>query len=388
MRTDQRRHPWIRVFEDSWRKLLSIALALVLWYYLDSQVTATSTDSLEVVVVFDGKQSSTQDQISISIGSLEYSLDQILDATGKPLVDNQVKLTLRGKKHLIERVKKERMFQVQNVLTDVLRSVDDQYFVEFGLKDLRHPSRPDFNDLLYEMQPATVKILLEKNQPRDLALTHENIDLQGLSEELRARISVEITRFDPPTLHLNVPQAKLDSIGPKAKIFSAVFTVKRSDRIATITLTLTKEFEWLKLEKVPTATFKIDPIMVNYVFEKVPVVLDVVGVSQEDAAKFKVSRPTMRVEIGATGSLETALLQVVKDTENNTVKDEWVNLHARVRVFLTKADISKDIINRDPNLQLFVVDPFSNKMIHYREGIDFRNETADMLINIERIKKN
>ena len=113
MRADQRRSPWVRIFDDPIRKLLAIGLALVLWYFLDAQVTKTSTAPIKVNVSFDGKRSAELNQINISIGSLDYSLKAIQNAdTQETLAGNEISLTLKGKQHLIERANKDRVFQV------------------------------------------------------------------------------------------------------------------------------------------------------------------------------------------------------------------------------------------------------------------------------------
>ena len=51
MRPDKRRSIWQNAFDDPWRKLLSVALGVGLWYYLDARVT--TTDEQPIVVVFN-----------------------------------------------------------------------------------------------------------------------------------------------------------------------------------------------------------------------------------------------------------------------------------------------------------------------------------------------
>ena len=91
MKADQQPRPRIRIFDDPFRKLLSIVLALVLWYYLDALVTQTSTSPIKVEVTFDGKPATAQNQINVSIGSLEYSLKAIQNAdTQETLEGNKI----------------------------------------------------------------------------------------------------------------------------------------------------------------------------------------------------------------------------------------------------------------------------------------------------------
>ena len=386
MRADQRRSPWVRIFDDPIRKLLAIGLALLLWYFLDAQVTKTSTAPIKVNVIFNGKRDSALNQIYVSLGSLDYSLKAIQNAdTQETLPSNEISLTLKGKQHLIERANKDRVFQVQyNMLTDVLRQGDD-YFVKFQLSDLKHPTRPDsINDLLHSMSPPTVRVLLEKNAQKAIALTHDNIDLSKIDATLRDRITVASTRFDPATLNLLIPEARLNMISPKTKLFSTVFEASKDERQITRQLTLTPAFAWLKLVKHPTATFKIEPIWLNYQLENVPVVLDVQGVDPDEAAKYEVSPKSVNIVIRATGELDRALLLLVKD--NNTVKPEWVKSCARVRVYLRQADLSKDTVDpRTPTLSLFKLNAL-DKETPYREGIDFRNDDSDMVIQIVKKK--
>ncbi|MEE2886742.1 MAG: hypothetical protein VX951_04865, partial [Planctomycetota bacterium] len=65
MKADQQARPRIRIFDDPFRKLLSIVLALVLWYYLDALVTQTSTSPIKVGVTFDGTPATANNQINV-----------------------------------------------------------------------------------------------------------------------------------------------------------------------------------------------------------------------------------------------------------------------------------------------------------------------------------
>ena len=382
----EKRRLWIfRIFDDPFRKLLAIALALVLWYYLDALVTQTSTNPITLTVSFDGKPTTGQDQINVSIGSLDYSLKAIQNAdTQKELEGSAISLTLKGKQHLIERANKERGFEVQyNATTDVIQQ-GDEYFVQFRLEDLKHPTQPDvFNSLLEAMTPPTVRILLEKNAEKTLALTHENIDLSKINAKLRDRITIESTKLDPATIKVLVPQARLSLINPKAKLFSTVFEVSEGARQVTRQLTLTPEFAWLKLAKHPTATFKVEPIWVEYRLENIPVVLDAQGVDPEDAASYEVSPKTVTAVIRATGQLDRALLLLKED---KAAQAQWVRRCARVRVYLREADLSKSTVDpRTPTLSLFNLDDL-DKETPYREGDDYRNADSDMVIQIVKKK--
>jgi len=385
MKAEKRRHWIIRIFDDPFRKLLAIALALVLWYYLDALVTQTSTNPITLTVSFDGKPTTGQDQINVSIGSLDYSLKAIQNAdTQKELEGSAISLTLKGKQHLIERANKERGFEVQyNATTDVIQQ-GDEYFVQFRLEDLKHPTQPDvFNSLLEAMTPPTVRILLEKNAEKTLALTHENIDLSKINAKLRDRITIESTKLDPATIKVLVPQARLSLINPKAKLFSTVFEVSEGARQVTRQLTLTPEFAWLKLAKHPTATFKVEPIWVEYRLENIPVVLDAQGVDPEDAASYEVSPKTVTAVIRATGQLDRALLLLKED---KAAQAQWVRRCARVRVYLREADLSKSTVDpRTPTLSLFNLDDL-DKETPYREGDDYRNADSDMVIQIVKKK--
>jgi hypothetical protein len=57
-----------------------------------------------------------------------------------------------------------------------------------------------------------------------------------------------------------------------------------------------------------------------------------------------------------------------------------------VRVYLRQADLSKDTVDpRTPTLSLFKLNAL-DKETPYREGIDFRNDDSDMVIQIVKKK--
>ncbi len=384
MRSDKRRHQFGGVFDDPWRKLLSIALALALWYYLDLQVTESSIKDITIEVVFDGQAQQKGGHIYVSLPSIEYSLESIQSGDSQEVLkdNNKLSLTLKGKKHLITQANNDRIFTVQKNDTDVFTDKGGESFVTFRKEDLRHHRQPGLQKLLHEMDPQEVRIVLKKNASANLTLTADNVDLSGLDENTRNRILN--TRFEPETLVLRGPADKLKGIGPKTRLFHTTFKAEGTSRSVTRRLELAKRFdEWLKLEAPPNATFTMELSWAKHTFLKVPVILDTSRVSKEDGDQYEVSEKFVTVKIRATGDLMTELI----GWRDTPVPPEWTRNHARFTLLLKESDLASEAeLTRTPSLQLYKRDAM-DKLKIFREGDDFKIDGGEKIITITKKKQ-
>ncbi|MCA8956943.1 MAG: hypothetical protein KDC87_12770 [Planctomycetes bacterium] len=369
------------LFKDPWRKLASVALAVLLWYFLDLQVTDQDERILEIDV--NGARHSTKERIELSIPAKQFGVVKYLDGdTLQPIDPGKIVLRVDGPRGEIDKIKKHWVFNVNRGIEDI-RSGSDGHFVLFRADELQH--RDDIKHVSKTMIPETVRINLEKYAPKSLKLTEKNLDLDGLDPRLRSRIRE--VKFSPPTLDVYAPEDRLEEIRPDTKLFVVNFlesSINDGEVVIQLHRSVGRGFEWVQLEQTPTVTLTVEPRWEEITLKGVPVLLDCAALPEDDGAKYEVGEPRVDVMIGATGEL---LSQIKASSRQDEVTPQWILNHARVRVYLRPEDIRAPFsaVARTPTIQLFSTGQgFDEKP--FVEGRDFIQKTK-LVISIDVKKK-
>ena len=133
-RKDKRARPFKRLLSDPWRKLASVLLALLLWYYLDSLVTTPLNSQLDVTF---NSPPTNGDWIDVTLPGKNYRMVGIVDGeTFDPIED--VGLGLQGPNDRIAQVESRMNWRVQMTENNVLFNLAGEPFIAFQREDLHH----------------------------------------------------------------------------------------------------------------------------------------------------------------------------------------------------------------------------------------------------------
>lgn len=174
------------IFSDPWRKIAAVGLAVVLWHYLDSQVTATDDLPLELVAAHEAGDldTSLRDPLFVRLDLTTYSVIDYEDpSTGDP-IDN-VSLVVSGAKQLIQTLDENPGYSVR-----VLPVFEQGEHVAMFDAEALQPLNPAFSGLVVRMTPPRVRVRIGENIARAIRLVPERIDTTlppgtaGLAERL------------------------------------------------------------------------------------------------------------------------------------------------------------------------------------------------------------
>ena len=367
------------LFSDPWRKLAALVLALVLWYYLESQVTDTKTYTLKIEF---NKSDSTQSRIDVTLLGKRYSLRRMEDAdTGSEIKGNEVELTLRGGRNLIKSVQNQLVYTVRMADRDVVNNVATSTIsIPIRLSNLHH-ERPEFQDLLFELHPETVRIVLEPNEEKSILLTRDNVVIatnlaqdEDLSKFLKR---IGAATFTPTAARIFGPADQLNHLDTKTRLFRATVALKdlTGTRIS-VELKLHEDFDGkdIDVRPMPTATFEVVPDYVTYKLPGIPVVLDKEMVSASEGSKWTHEPKTRDLSIGAAARLQS-IFHSLSYHDLDTIPMEWVKAHVRIVVYLRQDDIdAAGPIHRQPSVEIFEINTLDRKR-RFMPGVDFHIDT-------------
>ena len=154
-----------------------IGLAVLLWLYLDSQIT--DTKDLEFRLRVTDPTESAQHDLSAGVTlALQLPRDQFTLVEFRDGLENQVissvALTFRGPRHLINRLEENLGFTVTPTSED-LRKIEN-YF-EFDARMIR-ARNPEFQSLLTGMTPRLVHAVVGRNEQRAVTVTPDLVDVK------------------------------------------------------------------------------------------------------------------------------------------------------------------------------------------------------------------
>ena len=306
-RKDKRSRPFKRLLSDPWRKLASILLALLLWYYLNSLVTTPISSRLEVRLNTPG------DGINVTLPGKDYRLVRIVDGeTNEPLLLDEVVLRLEGPNDKISRLERQQSWGAQMTMLEVQSNPPQPPFITFQIDDLQHATEAaEFDPLLVSMTPRTVRLELSKNADEDVLLSMDNLDVKFGDSDID-RLDLEDPRFPTPSVTVFGSENLMRSIAVQRIFDVDLRDVSIEDEpTLTVALKLKPTFADQGIELDPEALFvefKVNPPWSDIYDLEVPVVVDEQMLAEGDRGNFVPESAAVPVKIRIAGTLLQDLL--------------------------------------------------------------------------------
>ena len=362
------------LFSDPWRKLLAFGLAVLLWLYLDSQVTTSVDHTARLTPVgADGLTTALPSaaQIHVALPLTTYSLLQFWDPIREERIE-QIELTLEGPRYLIERLTENPGLTVLPVERES-RTTGDVRIYEFDRT--RVQSRfADFGQLVRAMNPRQVEIHLEPNRGLPIPATRFMVtfdqSLRHLEEARRQQLLNATYAFEPITILVRGPGKVIDDVErtlARGEAAEPIFVASWQEAVPK------DRNEWmfpLRLQPAlvdrglvfdnmsPVLIVKLAAEMQLYELP-VRVVVDASAIGA-DAADFVVEPPEITVRLSAAGVIGSELNVA---SEANQVP-QWVSRHLRVLAPLLPGNSDGDGGNVTPYATIYYD-------ADLKEGVDY-----------------
>lgn len=327
MKTDKRRVRGVfaAIVADPYRKLVAIALAMGLWFFVNNQIVGTLPPrSVPLVPVASAR---TGERVLGNRLAVVLPMDRVV---GKRFLDgdtpiDDVTIVLSGPRYRIDALENETLdLQVTAFATIDFGTRND---VEFTAADIRH----GIQGVTLEMRPARVRLEVERIDTWPVKLSLDNVELQ-LSDD-GGRLRRDTAEFTPDTATILGTAAALAQIrmpGPKPLRARLPKTAGTSRQVtAGVELAAPKELN-LQLAETPSVTIQLRPETTVFEFE-LPLVIDDLALPANQRGLFQPERTTQFARIVAGGDLRSTLTSLGENGDKAR-QQTWANANLRLLV--------------------------------------------------------
>ena len=355
---------------DPWRKLLALLIAVLLWYWLDRQVTSRKEVQLTPVAVdaSDPKRDSrrtNEGELQVRLPTSQFVITEFRDASSGKALEQRVRLDLVGAQYTIDSVEANVAFAVK---LDLKAAPEGETFTEqFDVRDLR-PLDRDLRRLMDKatMTPPSIEVVIEHVVSEPITLSYKDVTVQNPDPtrypNFNARLVLDDVRFEPTSVQVYGPAGAMDRLRKRNKVFLLDLAEGRVEAdVASGPLRLIdfpgSSSVRIAGDIVPEATFRLRPRFEEFSLQ-VPVLLDPAAMPAALRSRYRATTERAEVNLQASGSLETLLAD-----KSPAELAEWAMRQTRLlATFDEGAD--RDRIVVEP---LFVLLDRT-----WREGLDFR----------------
>ncbi|MBK8974962.1 MAG: hypothetical protein IPM29_03470 [Planctomycetes bacterium] len=344
------------LFEDPWRKLASLGLAVLLWFYLDSQLSAPATLELQPVAVdHDAIESNyARDRLTLGIDVERFSAIEIVDAvTGGPI--DHILLEMYGPRNRIALLGTNPGFHV----VPSVSQVGDGWVAEFAAENVR-PADERLDGLIRAMVPERVSVRLAENSETRMLLTPERIRVVPPPEvpDLGTRLLWDRARFEPRNeVTLRGPKGRISDLATSQRpLFEFAPPAPRPDQTELRAVLIARTGDPTVTTSTPPAlTVPLRSAAREFTLPAVPVVL----FEPEDLrGRFQPRRANEDIRIAATGRLAGRLATLSDEGELR----QWAEANCLIVARLPADASGPDVISR-PNV---IIGP------DFQEGRDYK----------------
>ena len=199
------------LIEDPWRKLGAVGLAILLWIYLDSQVS--QSESLELELRCDAPSADLRNLrgkfLSLRLDTDRYTLlgFENVDEPGAAL--SQLTLELSGARRAMQELLANPLFVIRLAPGEP----PGPALVEFGVADVQ-PLDPRHAGLIASMTPARVRARLARNIERNIDLKRSLIEVRGPEvPNFDDRLQWDDLSFEPKVVKVRGPDYIVNEFG-------------------------------------------------------------------------------------------------------------------------------------------------------------------------------
>lgn len=320
------------VVDDPWRKLLAVGLAVLLWFFIDNQITRTIRPSVPLVAVdAQGDLGRSVDRLAIALPLDRVVLVRFSD--GQETIDH-VSVVLTGPRYRIAAFEDNDEKRLDLQITKFLAlDWSDRTSVEFTAADISRDQR-GFEDVVIQLDPPRIRVEVERIADLPVPLSLDVVDLK--EEQLAGRLVLQTATFAPETAVVLGPAIGINELRKAEKKFRATMKSAGNDKQVTVELELIRADLGLKFATPPQLTIQVLPRTATFSVE-VPVVVDDLALPPKERGAYLPPEKTRTVRIRAGGDLRMKLAQF-DETGDKQKRAEWVQEYLRLVVHISKPE--------------------------------------------------
>ena len=340
MSADQRRRHGVfaRIVDDPWRKLLAIGLAVLLWFFIDNQITRTIKLPMPLVVVgAQGNDGRSVDRLAVALPLDRVVAGRFFD--GQTPIDH-VDVLLTGPRYRIAAFEDNSEKRLDLLITSFLdlpwaeRTKDwtEPTSIEFNAADINRDQR-GLEEVKIQIVPSSIRLDVEPLARLQVPLTLDVVDLD--EGDLKDRVRRDTAKFAPDTAVVFGPAFAINDLRNAAKKFRADMRGVGSDKQATVTLELISSPGQLRVETRPQLTIQVQPLTTKAELDLL-VFVDDLSLPPKERGLYQPVEPTKLVRVRLGGDLRMALAQFDELPDRERRRAEWAKDNLRLYVHLPK----------------------------------------------------
>lgn len=322
---------WRDLFDDPVRKLIALALATLMWLFLDSQITDEIKPTFKLI---GERQAKEADQSEVRESYVVVQPPTGFRVTGfRDYMTNAeatfVEVTFEAPQHVLRNALGAPGWFVQPRQADI--NPQTNMFV-FDKDELRSAD-PVVVKALRDMKPRRVNVLFERVDEKPVVLDKNAVRViypdSKTFPDFPNRLRLDTATFAPQLVTLRGPRSLLADATRSEPLFTLDLSLAGGTMESKIVAILAPAtIERVNIEGGPvTITVPIEPQFESYELT-VPVLVDVVGRTPPRADDFEFDT-TVKVNLRVSGEL-AGVLSRMSDSD----REAWAKANARVDVSL------------------------------------------------------
>jgi hypothetical protein len=344
-----KRRIWTALIADPYRKLASVALAIGLWYFLDSQINKDYVLPAALRAVNEtgrpGTDTTPGNTLEVLLPMKLVAVAAFVDPRTQKNI-TEVSLKFSGPKYLVDNLQGDRQLTL-SAGPFPGRMWENAEVLEFTAASIVRSSRV-LHELTIAMDPPIVQVVLEPKQNLQVTLSKDQLELKFRNpqddERLRGRLRWEHTEFQPEVVNVVGTKRLIDRFqGSVTKPFLAVVEPRNQDRQVSgrVTLNLPADVADLDLDVTPSVTIELVPRQEETSLD-IPVWVDDLSLSAQLRGKYEPESRVQRVKIRVSPKVQS-MLNAYGNSEQE--RNQWAAQYLRLAVWIRPREDERTLEN-------------------------------------------
>lgn len=342
---------WGAVFDDRYRKLVAVGLAVLLWWFINGRITDSWTLPM-LLVPSDRKELQKTDLISNQLSVLLPSGGRVRVKSffNRDTEIDHVKVTFSGPRDDIDALREGALVQLEVVkLLDRVWKTGgvaggnspevDIATVEFTAEDIRRAFRRD--DVTIELSPPRVRVVVEIRESISVLLTKKNVRFNTGGNK---RLRLDQINWQPRRMEIVGPAIAMRNLDTDNQfVFQADFNVQATDTQVSAELKIIggPKNGIYPVGTVATVTILLEPERKHYTLT---LPLRINDKRTNPTTSYEIEEKSLDVDLSFAGALAVTAQQEKPDLQG------WA-----ARNFRLEVNITSDAEGEELNLQPFLI---------------------------------